>query len=64
MEILGLLLIIYAFVVAYSAFAKPGIIWDNFKVEAFKKALGERNTVIFFYAIAIIAFFIGAKLLF
>ncbi len=64
LKLLGLILIIYALVVAYSAFAKPGIVWNNFKVEAFKKVLGEKGTVILFYVMSLLALFIGFNLLF
>ncbi len=64
MKLLGLILIIYALIVAYSAYAKPAIVWNNFKVEAFKKTLGEKGTVILFYVIGAIALYIGIRLLF
>ncbi|MFP4457239.1 MAG: hypothetical protein ACOCRO_06730 [Halanaerobiales bacterium] len=64
MKILGLLLIVYAIVVIFSAIAKPAIIWNSFKVRGFIKVLGEKGTVILFYIIGGVALLLGGLLLF
>ena len=57
MALLGILALIYAFVVLFIAFKKPSRVWNMKKIEAFKKVLGEKGTVIFF-AIWAVAFII------
>lgn len=47
--LVGLLALIYAAFVVYIAYTKNPKIWNIKKIEAFKKALGEKGTVIFFY---------------
>ncbi len=64
MKILGLLLIIYAIIVIFSAVAKPAIIWNSFKIRAFIKILGEKGTLILFYVVAGSALLLGVLLLF
>lgn len=49
MALLGILALVYALVVIVIAFKKPEKIWKMKKIEWFKKALGEKGTVIFFY---------------
>lgn len=56
-NLLGLLAFVYAAFVIFVAFKQPPAIWNMKKIEAFKKVLGEKGTVIFFYIWAVI--FIG-----
>ena len=62
-SLLGLLLIVYAVVVAYIAFKKPEKIWDMAKIKFFRKVLGELGTVIFFVIFALAALGFGVWLL-
>lgn len=57
MALLGILALVYAVAVFFIAFKKPAAIWNMKKIESFKKVLGEKGTVIFFYiwAIAFVA---------
>ena len=48
--LLGILALIYAAVVFYITAKKPPAIWNIAKIEMFKKLLGEKGTVVFFYA--------------
>lgn len=64
MKILGLLLIIYAIIVFFSAVAKPAIVWNSFKVRGFVKVLGEKGTLILFYILGGAALLLGVLLLF
>jgi len=61
--LLGIILIIYALVVFYVAVKKPDFIWNMGKIEAFKKVLGEKGTVVFFYIWGGIAGLIGVWLM-
>ena len=56
-KLLGLLAFVYAAFVIFIAFKQPPAIWNMKKIEAFKKVLGEKGTVIFFYIWALI--FVG-----
>lgn len=49
LALLGILALVYAGVVFYIAVKKPKAIWNMKKIEIFKKLLGEKGTVIFFY---------------
>ncbi|GAA0180211.1 hypothetical protein SH2C18_29440 [Clostridium sediminicola] len=49
MALLGILAIIYAVMVFFIAAKKPQKIWDMAKIRAFRKVLGEKGTVVFFY---------------
>lgn len=49
MALLGMLAILYAVMVLVIAVKKPKKIWNMKKIEGFKKVLGEKGTVIFFY---------------
>ncbi len=60
---LGLVLILYAVLVVYIAVKKPPVIWDMKKIEVFKKMMGEKGTVIFFYILALISTVIGVWLM-
>lgn len=53
--ILGLVLIAYAIAVAVLAIKKPEKIWNMAKIRMFRKILGEKGTVIFFFVFALIA---------
>lgn len=54
---LGLLAFIYAIAVVAIAIKQPQAIWDMAKIRGFRKVLGEKGTVIFFYIWA--AIFVG-----
>jgi len=56
-KFLGLLAFVYAAFVVIIAIKQPPAIWNMKKIEAFKKVLGEKGTVIFFYIWAVI--FVG-----
>ncbi|MCM1988273.1 hypothetical protein [Oceanirhabdus seepicola] len=47
--LLGILALLYAVMVFVIAAKKPEKIWNMKKIEGFKKVLGEKGTVIFFY---------------
>ena len=47
--LLGILAIAYGVFVFYIAMSKMPAIWNMKKIEGFKKVLGEKGTVIFFY---------------
>jgi len=47
--LLGVLAILYAVMVIVIAVKKPVKIWNMKKIQGFKKVLGEKGTVIFFY---------------
>lgn len=61
-RLLGLLAFVYAGFVMFVAFKKPPAIWNMKKIEGFKKVLGERGTVIFFYVWAVLFVVLGAWL--
>lgn len=61
--LLGLILILYSGVVVYITAKKPPKIWDMVKIRTFRKVLGEKGTVIFFYIFAAIALGFGIWLL-
>jgi hypothetical protein len=47
--LLGILALIYAITVIFIAIKKPTKIWNMGKINAFKRILGEKGTIIFFY---------------
>ena len=49
MALLGILSLVYAALVLYITVKKPQKIWNMKKIQMFRKALGEKGTVIFFY---------------
>ena len=51
--ILGILALAYAALVVYIAVKKPPKLWNMKKIEIFKKIMGEKGTVIFFYVFAV-----------
>ena len=61
--ILGLVLIAYAAAVVYITAKKPENIWEMPKIKLFRKVLGEKGTVIFFYLFAAVALGFGIWLL-
>ncbi len=61
--LLGLILIFYAAVIVYITAKKPEKIWDMPKIKLFRKVLGEKGTVIFFYLFAAVALGFGIWLL-
>jgi len=61
--LLGLVLIAYAAFVVYLNIKKPEKIWDMAKIRMFRKLLGEKGTVIFFYIFAAVALGFGIWLL-
>lgn len=61
--LLGIVLVIYAAVVVYITIKKPKAIWEMAKIKVFIKVLGEKGTVIFFYAFAAIAAIVGIWLM-
>lgn len=63
LALLGIFLILYSIFVVYVAIKKPKGIWSMKKIEGFKKVLGEKGTVIFFYVFATIALIAGIWLL-
>lgn len=63
LALLGLLLIIYAAVVVWIAAKKPEKLWDMAKIRAFRKVLGDKGTVIFFYIFAAVSLGFGIWLL-
>ena len=61
--ILGLLLIAYSAAIVYITVKKPANIWEMAKIKLFRKVLGEKGTVIFFYIFAVITLGLGIWLL-
>ncbi len=47
--LLGLLAIAYALAIVVITVKKPKSIWEMAKIKFFRKMLGEKGTVIFFY---------------
>lgn len=56
-KFLGLLAWVYAVFVVIIAIKQPPAIWDMAKIRVFRKVLGDKGTVIFFYIWS--AIFIG-----
>jgi len=48
---------LYAALVVWIAVKKPQSLWEMAKIKAFRKVLGDKGTVIFFYAWAVV--FVG-----
>ncbi len=55
--ILGILAFAYAGLVVWIAVKKPTSMWEMAKIKMFRKVLGDKGTVIFFYIWAVI--FVG-----
>lgn len=45
----GTLLAVYGLLVWFIAFKKPTSMWEMAKIKGFRKVLGDKGTVIFFY---------------
>ena len=58
--LLGILALAYAGMVVFIAAKKPESRWELAKIKAFRKVLGEKGTVIFFYIWAVL--FVGLAL--
>lgn len=63
LALLGLLLVLYAVVVVVLAIKKPKSIWEMGKIRFFIKLLGDKGTLVFFYAFAAAALGCGIWLL-
>ncbi len=63
LALLGIILIIYAVFVVYITVKKPVSIWDMAKIKLFRKMLGEKGTIVFFYIFALIAAVVGIYLM-
>lgn len=63
MNILAIVLIIYAAMVIVLAVLKPAAVWKMKKIQLFEKYLGARGTEIFFYVWALIFLALGVWLL-
>lgn len=57
--LLGIVLVLYALMLFVVTFTKPKKIWGIAKIRAFEKVLGEKGTVIFFYAFGLLALGVG-----
>ena len=64
LALLGILALVYAVAVIFIAFKKPTAIWKMKKIEGFKRVLGEKGTVIFFYIWGLAFIALGIWLLF
>lgn len=58
-KFLGLLAFVYAAFVVYIALKQPPKLWEMAKIRGFRKVLGEKGTVIFFYIFAVIVVGLG-----
>lgn len=63
LALLGILLILYAIAVVVITAMKPPKIWNMAKIKMFRKVLGEKGTIFFFYLFAVIAAVIGSWLM-
>lgn len=61
--LLGILAFIYAGLVFFITYKKPPKIWAMRKIKTFEKILGEKGTVIFFYAFGLLAVALGIWLM-
>ena len=61
--LLGILAFAYAGLVFFITIKKPEAIWNIAKIRAFRKVLGEKGTVIFFYAFGLLAVALGIWLM-
>ena len=61
--LLGILAFVYAGLVFFITFKKPDAIWNMAKIKGFRKVLGEKGTVIFFYAFGLLAVTLGVWLM-
>lgn len=63
LALLGILAFMYAGLVVFITMKKPDAIWNMGKIKGFRKVLGEKGTVIFFYAFALLAVVLGIWLM-
>ena len=63
LALLGIFLIIYAVAVVFITLKKPDSIWNMAKIRMFRKVLGEKGTVVFFYIFAVAAAVVGIWLM-
>ena len=61
--LLGILAFVYAGLVFFITFKKPPAIWNMAKIRGFERVLGEKGTVIFFYAFGLLAVALGIWLM-
>ena len=61
--LLGILAFIYAGLVFFITIKKPDAIWNMAKIRGFRKVLGEKGTVIFFYGFGLLALGLGVWLM-
>ncbi|HZK09889.1 MAG TPA: hypothetical protein VFD08_02345 [Clostridia bacterium] len=61
--LLGILAFLYAGMVFFITYKKPPKIWNISKIQLFEKVLGEKGTVIFFYAFGLLALALGIWLM-
>lgn len=57
--LLGILALLYAGLVVYIALKKPVKMWEMAKIRGFRKVLGDKGTVIFFYIWAVVFLGLG-----
>ncbi len=53
--LVGLVALAYGALCIFWAIKKPVKIWDMAKIKIFRKVLGEKGTVIFFYVFGVLA---------
>ena len=63
LALLGIVLVLYAAAVFYITVKKPKAIWEMKKIKMFINVMGEKGTVIFFYAWGGLALILGIWLL-
>lgn len=61
--LLGILAFIYAGFVFFITIKKPDTIWNMAKIRGFRKVLGEKGTVIFFYILGLLVVALGIWLI-
>ncbi len=61
--LLGIVLLMYAGIVFFITFKKPDKIWNIGKIRGFRKVLGEKGTIVFFYAWGLLALVLGIWLI-
>lgn len=57
--LLGIVLIAYGIMCCFIAFKKPAKVWEIAKIRGFRKVLGEKGAVVFFYVWGLLALVIG-----
>ncbi|NLY82832.1 MAG: hypothetical protein GX078_08780 [Clostridiales bacterium] len=57
--LLAILAIVYAVLVVFIAAKKPKSMWEMGKIKWFRKVMGEKGTVIFFYIWAVLFVVLG-----